>query len=107
MIVSRTLKKTGLDIDSVVEAENGVEALEKIASESPDLVLSDWNMPEMLGIELLEKVRESGNTVRFGFITSESSAETRTLAQEKGAAFLLTKPFTAESMENILEPLFA
>ena len=107
MIVSRTLKQTGLRGYTTVEATNGVEALDIIRSEKPDLVLSDWNMPEMKGIELLEKVRESGNKVRFGFITSESSNETKQLAEEQGADFVITKPFTADTMELTLAPLLA
>lgn len=107
MIVTRTLKLAGYDGHDTIEASNGVEALEKIEAESPDVVLSDWNMPEMKGIELLEKVRESGNNVTFGFITSESSAETKTLAKDAGAQFVLTKPFTAENMQAVLEPVLA
>ena len=107
MIVLRTLKQTGLGSHTTLEASNGKEALELIESESPDLVLSDWNMPEMKGIELLEKVRAAGNNVRFGFVTSESSSETKTQAQEAGADFVLTKPFTADAMEMTLEPFMA
>ena len=107
MIVSRTLKQAGYSGHKTVEASNGVEALEKIEQESPDLVLSDWNMPEMKGIELLEKVRAAGNDVRFGFITSESSAETKEAAKAAGADFILTKPFTADSMQTVLDPILA
>lgn len=104
MIVAKSLKMAGLGGHEVIEATNGVEALEKIGTESPDLVLSDWNMPEMSGIELLEKVREAGSEVHFGFITSESSSETRAMAIEKGAEFLLTKPFSADQLESTLQP---
>jgi two-component system chemotaxis response regulator CheY len=107
MIIARTLKQAGFDSHEVVQASNGAEALEVIASENPDLVLSDWNMPEMLGIDLLKNVRAGGNEVRFGFITSESSAETKQLATDNGADFILTKPFTAESIEMTLEPFLA
>jgi two-component system chemotaxis response regulator CheY len=103
MIVGRTLKMAGFSGYSIVEASNGIEALEKIAEESPDLVLSDWNMPEMKGIELLSKVREEGQDVPFGFITSERCDETRKLALETGAQFLITKPFTPEAMYSALE----
>ena len=107
MIVGRTLKKAGLGDFTTVEAANGVEALEKIEQESPDLVLSDWNMPEMKGIELLAKVREAGNSVRFGFITSESSAETLKLAKDTGADFIITKPFNAESLQTAIHSVSA
>lgn len=104
MIIAKSLKLAGFGGHEVIEATNGVEAFEKIGSESPDLVLSDWNMPEMSGIELLEKVREAGHKVRFGFITSESSSETRAMAIEKGAEFLMTKPFSADQLESTLQP---
>lgn len=100
MIVIRTLKRTNLDGSKIIEATNGVEALKVIEAENPELVLSDWNMPEMKGIELLQKVRETNHKLCFGFITSESSAETKALAKETGADFLVTKPFTAEMLES-------
>jgi len=105
MIVTRTLKQAGFSGHTTTEASNGVEALQKIEEDTPDIVLCDWNMPEMNGIELLGKVREAKYNVRFGFITSESSAETKTLAIENGADFVLTKPFTADSMQLALEPV--
>ena len=105
MIVGRTLKQAGFAGHTTIEASDGVEALSLIESESPDVVLSDWNMPEMKGIDLLRKVRQSGNEVRFGFITSESSAETAKTATDAGADFLLTKPFTVDSMQAVLEPV--
>lgn len=107
MIVSRTLKQAGFSGHTVVEASNGVEAFTVIQDESPHLVLSDWNMPEMNGIDLLRKVREAGNTVKFGFITSESSEEIRELAQQTGADFVITKPFTPQKFELSLQPLLA
>jgi two-component system chemotaxis response regulator CheY len=107
MIVTRTLGLAGFSGYSTVEATNGHEALEKLQSEKPDLVLSDWNMPEMKGIELLQKTRESGNDVPFGFITSESSEETKKTATDSGAQFLMTKPFTPESMFASLSPFMA
>ena len=55
MIVKRTISKTDVGKCDIVEAENGVQGLEKVAAEKPDLVLCDWNMPEMSGIEFLQK----------------------------------------------------
>lgn len=107
MIICRALKQTDFTGYTVIEAENGSEALRKIASDRPDLVLSDWNMPEMKGIDLLKRVRQSGNKVRFGFITSESSYETKKLAHESGADFLVTKPFTPDSLQVALDPILS
>jgi two-component system chemotaxis response regulator CheY len=107
MIVKRTLNKTDLAGSEITEATDGSEALEMIKNNPPDLVLSDWNMPNMKGIDLLNAIREAGCDVRFGFITSESSPETKTLALESGASFVITKPFTAETMNAALAPALA
>ena len=107
MIVIRTLKQAGFGGNTIIEATNGAEALELIKKDCPDLVLSDWNMPEMKGIELLQRVRQAGIEVRFGFITSESSADTMKLATDSGADFVITKPFTADSLQVTLEPILS
>ena len=101
-IVTRTLRQAGYDDHEVVEAENGREALQKVASEAPDLVLSDWNMPELTGIEFLRALRAGGNDVRFGFVTSESTDAMRATAEQAGALFLIGKPFTAETFAEQL-----
>jgi two-component system chemotaxis response regulator CheY len=104
-IVIRTLRQAGFGGHDIVEAENGRDALEKIHGESPDLVLSDWNMPEMNGIDVLDALRRGGSGVPFGFVTSEGSPEMRTRAEQSGALFLIAKPFTAESFETALTPV--
>ncbi len=104
-IVTRTLRQAGYDDHDVVQAGNGVEALEVMADEEPDLVLSDWNMPEMSGIELLRALRGQGDSTPFGFVTSEGSAEMRQRAQDAGALFLIAKPFTPEAFQEALEPV--
>ena len=107
MIVKRTLGQTDVGKCAVVEAENGADGLTKVSTEKPDLVLCDWNMPEMSGIEFLKKLRESGSHVKFGFITSESGQDIRNLAIETGAQFIITKPFTAESLNAAVAPCVA
>lgn len=103
MIVRRTLRQAGLGDHAVEEASNGVEALSAIEASPPDLVLSDWNMPEMSGIELLKALNEAGKKVKFGFITSEGTDEMKEMATEAGALFLITKPFTAEKFQVIVD----
>ncbi|MEZ6063438.1 MAG: response regulator [Planctomycetaceae bacterium] len=107
MIVKRTLGQTDVGKCDVVEATNGQEGLAKVGSDKPDLVLCDWNMPEMSGIDFLKQLRESGSEVTFGFITSESGHDIRELALESGAQFLVTKPFTAQSLNAALMPCLA
>lgn len=98
MIVKRTLTKTDIGKCEVVEAENGVQALEQVTAESPDLVLCDWNMPEMSGIDFLKQLRETGSDVKFGFVTTESGEDAKNLAMESGAQFIIKKPFNAETL---------
>ncbi len=104
-IVSRTLRQAGYDGLALVEAENGAQAYDVVRSESPDLVLSDWNMPEMNGIDLLLALRSSGNQVPFGFVTSEGTQGMRDRAASAGALFLVAKPFTPESFREALSPV--
>lgn len=101
-IVIRTLRQAGYGHHDIVEAENGKEGFDVVVAQSPDLVLSDWNMPEMTGIDMLCALRAAGNEVTFGFVTSEGSEEMRTRAAKSGAAFLIAKPFTPEAFEEAL-----
>ena len=101
-IVIRTLRQAGYDDHDIVEAEDGAQCLEKVGSEQPDLVLSDWNMPNMTGIECLRALRSSGSEVPFGFVTSEGSEDMRATASEAGALFLIAKPFTAETFQDVV-----
>ena len=106
-IVIRTLRQAGLDGHDVVEAGNGREGLDAVAQHAPDLVLSDWNMPEMTGIEFLTALRANGQQVPFGFVTSEGTPEMVTRAEQGGALFVITKPFTPESFREQLDPVLA
>ncbi|MFC6154132.1 response regulator [Nocardioides yefusunii] len=101
-IVIRTLRQAGYGGHDVVEAENGVQCIDMVATEKPDLVLSDWNMPEMNGIDALATLRASGQSVPFGFVTSEGSDEMRARAAAHGALFLIAKPFTPELFDEFL-----
>ncbi|WP_122818417.1 response regulator [Nocardioides pantholopis] len=101
-IVIRTLRQAGHGGHEVLEAENGRQAVELVQTEKPDLVLSDWNMPEMNGIDALRVLRGAGNDIPFGFVTSEGSEAMRQRAEQAGAAFLIAKPFTPEAFDDAL-----
>ncbi len=105
MIVRRALRQANIVEHSVEEASNGEEALEKLRAGGFDLVLADWNMPQMNGIDLLKAVRAAGMNVHFGFITSEGTGDIRATALENGAAFLIVKPFASEDIHGALKPL--
>ena len=103
-IVMRTLRQAGFGGHEIVQGGNGAEGLERVHEDDPELILSDWNMPEMNGIEFLQALREEGNHTPFGFVTTEATPEQRKLATDSGAAFLITKPFTASDFEEKLTP---
>jgi len=105
MIIQRAIRQAGYRGLTIGEAENGAQALEKLQGETPRLILSDWNMPEMSGIDFLMQVREAQNQVPFGFITSETSTGIRDLAMNSGATFLISKPFTPEDVQKALAPI--
>ena len=105
MIIQRAIRQAGYRSLTVGEAENGIQALEKHRTEQPKLILSDWNMPEMSGIDFLVQVRSQQNMVPFGFITSENSTSIKDLAMNSGATFLLAKPFSPEDVQNALAPI--
>ncbi len=102
MIVRRTLRQAGFGHHTVVEAADGAEALEEVQKARPDLVLSDWNMPVMNGLEFLKRLRAAGLRVPFGFVTTERTSEMKRTAAEAGANFMISKPFTAEHFKQAL-----
>jgi two-component system chemotaxis response regulator CheY len=104
-IVTRTLRQAGFDGHDLVEAADGRQALEMAEAEKPDLVISDWNMPELTGVEVLRKLRATGNEVKFGFVTSECTPEMQQQAEAEGAAFFIIKPFTAERFDEVFSPI--
>jgi two-component system, chemotaxis family, chemotaxis protein CheY len=105
MIVRRTLRQAGFDDHEVEEAADGMEALKVMEGYQPDLILSDWNMPKLNGIDLLRKLREQSNPVHFGFVTSEGTDEMRATAKSCGALFLIAKPFDADTFKSIVGPV--
>ncbi|XVU24996.1 response regulator [Actinoplanes sp. CA-054009] len=104
-IVVRTLRQAGFGDHELIEAADGQQAFDMAKSENPDLVLSDWNMPGMTGIEVLRQLRAAGNDVKFGFVTSESTPEMKDQADAAGALFFIVKPFSAERFDEVFAPI--
>jgi two-component system chemotaxis response regulator CheY len=105
MIIVRTLRQAGFGGHEIVEAEDGREALGLVAAEQPDLILSDWNMPGMSGLDLLATLRSRGDGTPFCLVTSEGSDEMRERAAAAGAFGLIAKPFTVEAFIDLLSPV--
>ena len=102
MIVVRTMRQAGIEGHQIIEAVDGKQALELTQKDNPDLILSDWNMPEMTGIEFLRALRRTGSTIPFCFVTSEGSDDMRATAEQAGALGLISKPFTPEAFADAL-----
>ena len=89
-----------LDIDEVVEAGDGGEALGRLRGERFDLVISDWNMEPMNGIELLRAVRADAGLggIAFVMLTAEDAPENVAAARAAGVSGYLIKPVDAEDL---------
>lgn len=105
-IIMRTIRMSGLEIDSTDEAGNGKEALDKLTETPADIVLCDINMPEMNGMELVKKVREQSlcDGTKIIMVSTESSQELIDELMETGANGYITKPFTPEKFYDKLSP---
>lgn len=101
-IIKKILK--GLDLTNVAEAENGHQAWEILQERRIDLVICDWNMPEMTGKELLEKVRgaESLSELPFIMVTAEGKGKTVVEPGQEHLTNFIAKPFKAEDMAEKL-----
>ncbi|MBN9407869.1 MAG: response regulator [Burkholderiales bacterium] len=102
-VIAHMLREAGYRGHQIIEAADGSQALTATLNESPDLILSDWNMPSKTGIEFLRELRENGRATTFGFVTTEVSPEMRDEAMVHGAAFLIGKPFTSDDFRDALD----
>ncbi|MCH9727358.1 MAG: response regulator [Planctomycetes bacterium] len=102
-IQKRCLSKLG--IEDVTEAEDGVQALEIYNSGTFDIVLSDWNMPNMDGLQLLKEIRLLNKEIPIIMITTEAERARVVTAIQAGVSDYLVKPFTPDSLKSKLERL--
>lgn len=105
-IVRNLLKELGFT--NVDEAEDGQVALHKLKTQHFDFVVSDWNMPNMTGIELLKAVRAEPQLkgLPFMMITAEAKRENIIEAAMAGASGYIVKPFTAATLEEKMNKIF-
>jgi two-component system chemotaxis response regulator CheY len=103
-ILHRVLVQAEIPLGKVHEASDGLEALEKLKIEKVGLILSDINMPNMDGIELLERLKADDvfKTVPIVMVTTEGSQAKVMQALQLGAAGYVRKPFTAEQIKEKL-----
>jgi two-component system chemotaxis response regulator CheY len=105
-IVRNLLKELGFL--NVQEAEDGVDALTKLRAGEFDFVVSDWNMPNMTGIELLRNIRADAKLKHLPvlMVTAEAKKENIIEAAQAGASGYVVKPFTAATLDEKLKKIF-
>lgn len=105
-IVRNLLKELGFT--NVQEAEDGVQALAKLHADEFDFVVSDWNMPNMTGIELLRAIRADAKLKHLPvlMVTAEAKKENIIEAAQAGASGYVVKPFTAATLDEKLKKIF-
>ena len=104
-ILKNILKQIGFK--NLVEADDGTTAWDVLEEQKIDLVLADWNMPKMTGLELLKKVRASEKYAKVPFlmVTAEAQKQNVIEAVQAGVSNYVVKPFTAEAISEKLEKI--
>jgi len=105
-IVKGVLKQLGFK--DIIEADDGTTALNELKKEKVGLIVSDWNMPKMTGLDLLKKVRgdEQLKEIPFIMVTAEGQKENVIEAVKAGVSNYIVKPFTPETLSEKLEKVF-
>jgi two-component system chemotaxis response regulator CheY len=106
-IVKNILRQLGFE--NIIEADDGTSAVAKLESERIDLVISDWNMPKMSGLELLKWVRSQDEfkDLPFLMVTAEAQKENVLEAVKAKVSNYIVKPFTAETLSEKIEKIFS
>lgn len=105
-IVRNLLKELGFE--NVDEAEDGVQGLEKLRTGGFQFVVSDWNMPNLDGLEMLKQIRQDPSLKHLPvlMVTAEAKKENIVAAAQAGASGYVVKPFTAATLEEKLAKIF-
>ncbi len=105
-IIRNLLKDLGYE--NVDEAEDGAMGLEKLRNGNFDFVVSDWNMPNLDGLEMLKQIRADANLSHLPvlMVTAEAKKENIIAAAQAGASGYVVKPFTAATLEEKLNKIF-
>ncbi len=105
-IVKNILKQLGFN--NLEEAENGQDALTKLKADNYGFVVSDWNMPVMMGIDMLRAIRadEKLKKIPVLMVTAEAQKENLIEAVQAGVSNYIVKPFTAETMQEKISKIF-
>ncbi len=105
-ILRNILKQIGFK--NMIEADNGKNALKELKKEKVDLIMCDWNMPEMPGIDLLKNIKADDELkdIPFVMVTAEAQKDNIVEAVKAGVSNYIIKPFTAETINEKLKKVF-
>ncbi len=105
-IVKNILRQLGFN--NIIEADDGTTAWEVLQKQKIDFIISDWNMPQMTGIELLRKVRadEKFADLPFLMVTAEAQQENILEAAQAKVSNYIVKPFTADTLKKKIDKIF-
>ncbi len=106
-ILKNLLKEMGFS--NIEEAEDGMVALQKLRQQPFDFVITDWNMPNLTGIELVQEIRKDPNLKHLPvmMVTAEAKKENIILALKSGVNNYIVKPFTPENVKSKIEAIFS
>lgn len=110
MVIRNMLHALGYEShNNILEAANGLEAFDVMKEEQIDLIICDWTMPIMTGLELLQKIRATPELAETPFIMLTAAAEKENImgAIKAGVSQYIVKPFTAETLYQKIEASFA
>lgn len=105
-IITNVLKQLGYD--TILEAEDGAKALQIMETERVDFVITDWNMPQMSGLDLLMAIRASEDKKHIPvlMVTAEAMQENIVKAAQAGVNNYIIKPFDAKTLSEKINKIF-
>ncbi len=107
-IITNVLRQLGFD--NIVEAEDGAKALQILEGEQVDFVITDWNMPQMSGLDLLKAIRGHDNASKKDIpvlmVTAEALQENIVMAAKEGVNNYIIKPFDAKTLADKIDKIF-
>jgi two-component system chemotaxis response regulator CheY len=105
-IITNVLRQIGFE--NIVEAEDGTKALQVLEQDAIDFVVTDWNMPEMSGLDLLKAIRSRGekSDLPVLMVTAEALQENIVAAARAGVNNYIVKPFDAKTLSEKINKIF-
>jgi two-component system chemotaxis response regulator CheY len=98
-IIKWSIKLADMNANIIYEASCSEDAILLSETKKLDLVITDWNMPDMGGLQFLNALRESNNKVKFGFVVTQPSTNIQNLAKNAGADFIISNPNSSNTFK--------